>query len=193
MDTFFLFLLSCDSMMRMKLTFCCCLFSLCVQCTFRRAVRRNAPSGIQQTGSSSFAAHEMTPASPLASHSALPHSRGDRHRSGRNDSGGGGGGGTLSSEIHHADSLLMMGTDSSLLPAMEYESFPAEVSVSMSALGHSIVFTCFIRDITIKESQLRLLATEKHKSIELLLNILPPHVVNRLKVLRFFSFSFSVF
>lgn len=61
------------------------------------------------------------------------------------------------------------------------KTFSAIVSLSMSFYNRKTKIACFVKDITNEKKQTTLIADEKKKSEELLLNILPLPVAIRLK------------
>ena len=60
-------------------------------------------------------------------------------------------------------------------------TLPARISLNIGMLDKHITIAAFIRDVTSEVKAQRLLALEKARSDELLLNILPSHVATRLK------------
>ena len=59
--------------------------------------------------------------------------------------------------------------------------FPARVNIFWTMFDSKPVFTCFIKDVTTEKKQNALLAEEKKRSENLLRNILPESVANKLK------------
>ena len=60
-------------------------------------------------------------------------------------------------------------------------TFPVKVALCVSFFQEKQVISCFLKDYTTEKKQNTLISEEKKKSEELLLNILPLPVANRLK------------
>ena len=61
-------------------------------------------------------------------------------------------------------------------------TFPAKISLSMSYFMKKPLVACFVKDYSMEKKQNALITEEKQKSEDLLLNILPLPIANRLKM-----------
>lgn len=71
-----------------------------------------------------------------------------------------------------------------------FSTFPASISIACAYYNSKQIFTCSIKDITSEKKQNALLADEKKRADNLLRNVLPNGVAQRLKAVSFLSILF---